>query len=82
MVNEVKSDVKEACIKEMIAIFGIDAVRHYCMCNVYKHRFQASSSNKKDDKDAAESEFFVNKLMELENLDMSAFCYNPSERKS
>lgn len=27
---------KYECIDEMIALFGVDAVRHFCMCNVYK----------------------------------------------
>ena len=28
---------KYECIDEMIALFGVDAVRHFCMCNVYKY---------------------------------------------
>lgn len=30
---------KYECIDEMIALFGMDAVRHFCMCNVYKNLF-------------------------------------------
>lgn len=28
---------KYECIDEMVALFGVDAVRHFCMCNVYKY---------------------------------------------
>lgn len=48
---------------EMIALFGVDAVRHFCMCNVYKYRFRASRKNGTEDIEKAE--WYMGKLMEL-----------------
>ena len=45
---------KYECIDEMIALFGVDAVRHFCMCNVYKYRFRASRKNGPEDIEKAE----------------------------
>jgi len=47
----------------MIALFGVDAVRHFCMCNVYKYRFRASRKNGPEDIEKAE--WYMEKLMEL-----------------
>ena len=54
---------KYECIDEMIALFGVDAVRHFCMCNVYKYRFRASRKNGSEDIEKAE--WYMGKLMEL-----------------
>ena len=45
---------KYECIDEMVALFGVDAVRHFCMCNVYKYRFRASRKNGPEDIEKAE----------------------------
>ena len=54
---------KYECIDEMVALFGVDAVRHFCMCNVYKYRFRASRKNGPEDIEKAE--WYMGKLMEL-----------------
>lgn len=54
---------KHECIDEMIALFGVDAVRCFCMCNVYKYRFRAA--NKNGAEDLAKAEWYMDKLMEL-----------------
>ena len=54
---------KYECIDEMIALFGVDAARHFCMCNVYKYRFRASRKNGPEDIEKAE--WYMGKLMEL-----------------
>lgn len=54
---------KHECIDEMIALFGIDAVRCFCACNVYKYRFRAA--NKNGAEDIAKAEWYMDKLMEL-----------------
>ena len=46
---------KYECIDEMIALFGVDAVRHFCMCNVYKN----------GPEDIEKAEWYMEKLMEL-----------------
>lgn len=52
---------KYECIDEMIALFGVDAVRHFCMCNVYKYRFRASRKNGPEDIEKAE--WYMEKLI-------------------
>ena len=54
---------KHECIDEMIALFGLDAVRCFCMCNVYKYRFRAA--NKNGQEDIAKAEWYMDKLIEL-----------------
>ncbi len=55
---------KHECIDEMIAMFGVEAVKHFCMCNVYKYRYRASAKNGQEDLDKAD--WYMDKLMELE----------------
>jgi hypothetical protein len=55
---------KRECIDEMIALFGVEAVKHFCMCNVYKYRFRAANKNGQEDLDKAD--WYMDKLMELE----------------
>jgi hypothetical protein len=49
--------------RNRVALFGVDAVRHFCMCNVYKYRFRASRKNGPEDIEKAE--WYMEKLMEL-----------------
>ena len=55
---------KHECIDEMVALFGIEAVMHFCMCNVYKYRFRADK--KGGNEDIAKAEWYMDKLMELQ----------------
>ena len=54
---------KHECIDEMIALFGVEAVKAFCMCNVYKYRFRANQKN--GDEDIKKAEWYIDKLMEL-----------------
>lgn len=54
---------KYECIDEMIALFGVDAVRCFCMYNVYKYRFRADRKNGSED--IKKAEWHMEKLMEL-----------------
>lgn len=58
---------KHECIDEMIALFGVDAVKAFCRCNAYKYRYRAGAKG-----DAAEdlkkAEWYMDKLMELEGV--------------
>ena len=58
---------KNECIDVMIAMFGIEAVKHFCMCNAYKYRFRADKKNGKEDIDKAE--WYESKLIELGGVD-------------
>ena len=55
---------KHECIDEMIALFGVEVVKHFCMCNVYKYRYRASAKNGQEDLDKAD--WYMDKLIELE----------------
>lgn len=57
---------KNECIDVMIAMFGIEAVKHFCMCNAYKYRFRADKKNGAED--IAKAEWYESKLIELNNL--------------
>lgn len=37
------------CIEEMILVFGIQAVKHFCLCNVWKYRKRALYKNGEED---------------------------------
>ena len=57
---------KHECIDEMIAMFGVEAVKSFCKCNVYKYRYRADKKNGQEDLDKAD--WYMDKLMELENM--------------
>ena len=54
---------KHECIDEMIHLFGVDAVKHFCMCNVYKYKRRAGLKNGQEDLDKAD--WYMDKLIEL-----------------
>lgn len=60
---------KYECIDEMVALFGVEAVKHFCMCNVYKYRFRAD--RKDGERDVKKAEWYMEKLMELGKLEDS-----------
>ncbi len=58
---------KNECINVMIAMFGVEAVKHFCMCNAYKYRFRAGMKNGTEDIEKAE--WYESKLIELGGVD-------------
>lgn len=58
---------KHECIDEMISLFGLDAVKGFCMCNVYKYRFRAAKKNGAED--IAKADWYMDKLIELQQGD-------------
>lgn len=54
---------KNECIDVMIAMFGLEAVKHFCMCNAYKYRFRADKKN--GEEDIKKAEWYESKLIEL-----------------
>lgn len=54
---------KHECIDIMLAMFGKEAVKGFCICNAYKYRFRADKKNGAED--IAKAEWYENKLMEL-----------------
>ena len=58
---------KNECIDVMVAMFGKEAVKHFCMCNAYKYRFRADMKNGAEDVEKAE--WYESKLIELGGVD-------------
>ena len=58
---------KNECIDVMVAMFGVEAVKHFCMCNAYKYRFRADKKNGAED--IAKAEWYESKLIELGGAD-------------
>lgn len=58
---------KNECIDVMQAMFGVEAVKHFCMCNAYKYRFRAGRKvGESDINDRLKAEWYESKLIELE----------------
>lgn len=55
---------KHECIEEMLHLFGHEAVRNFCMLNVYKYRYRAAKKNGQED--LAKADFYMDLLIELE----------------
>ena len=58
---------KYECIEEMIALFGVEAVKAFCRCNVYKYRYRADRKNGREDIEKAN--WYMHKLMDLEVME-------------
>ena len=65
-VNHPKHYCREGsmeCIDEMIWIFGVEAVKNFCLCNAWKYRYRAADKNGAED--LAKSDWYINKYKEL-----------------
>ena len=51
------------CIEEMVLIFGKEAVKNFCLCNVWKYRYRAADKN--GEKDLKKSDWYMAKYKEL-----------------
>ena len=51
------------CIDEMVLVFGIEDVKAFCRCNIWKYRYRASAKN--GEEDLRKAEWYMNKLEEL-----------------
>ena len=51
------------CIEEMILVFGKEAVKNFCLCNVWKYRYRADAKNGQEDRDKAD--WYMAKFKEL-----------------
>lgn len=58
---------KNECIDVMVAMFGAEAVKHFCMCNAYKYRYRADKKN--GEEDIKKAEWYETKLIELGGID-------------
>ena len=51
------------CIDEMVLVFGREAVKNFCLCNVWKYRYRASDKN--GEVDLEKSDWYMKKYKEL-----------------
>lgn len=51
------------CIDEMIGLFGLEAVRWFCLCNVWKYRKRAVYKN--GEEDMKKSDWYMKKYFEI-----------------
>lgn len=51
------------CIDEMVAVFGAEAVMHFCLLNVWKYRKRAVFKN--GEEDLKKSDWYMKKYLEL-----------------
>lgn len=50
-------------IDEMIMVFGKEAVKNFCLCNVWKYRYRAADKNGQED--LKKSDWYMRKYKEL-----------------
>ena len=51
------------CIDEMVLIFGVEAVKGFCLCNAWKYRYRAADKNGAED--LKKSDWYLAKYREL-----------------
>lgn len=54
------------CIDEMVLIFGVEAVKWFCVCNAWKYRRRALYKNKEEDME--KSHWYLAKYKELNDV--------------
>ena len=57
---------KHECIDEMRALFGDEAVKAFCRCNIWKYTYRADSKNGEEDRKKAE--WYMDYLMKMEKM--------------
>ena len=66
------------CIDEMLLIFGKEAVKNFCLLNVWKYRYRAADKNGAED--LAKSDWYLakyKKLVEADKSESDPPAYNP-----
>lgn len=56
---------KYECIDVMIEVFGVEAVKNFCLCNSFKYNYRSGRKNGKEDLEKAR--WYINKYLELCN---------------
>lgn len=51
------------CIDEMVKVFGVEAVKNFCLLNVWKYRYRAAGKN--GEEDLRKSDWYMRKFAEL-----------------
>lgn len=70
MINHPSHYCREGAIEsidEMVMLFGKEVVKHFCLCNIHKYRYRASSKN--GEQDLKKSDWYARKYKELSESD-------------
>lgn len=62
-------------IDEMVLIFGIEAVKSFCLCNAWKYRYRAADKN--GEEDLKKSDWYIQKYKELSESKRKSFIADP-----
>lgn len=75
--NDIVNHPKHYCrengmesIDEMVLVFGVEAVKHFCLCNVWKYRYRAADKN--GEEDLKKSDWYMRKYKELEEKEKNS----------
>lgn len=75
--NDVVNHPKHYCrengmesIDEMVLVFGVEAVKNFCLCNVWKYRYRAADKN--GEEDLKKSDWYMRKYKELEEKEKNS----------
>lgn len=66
VVNHPKHYCREGAmesIDEMVLLFGVEAVKHFCLLNAWKYRYRAADKNGAED--LKKSDWYIRKYREL-----------------
>ena len=58
---------KVECIDAMIEVFGIEAVKSFCLCNAFKYHWRHNLKNGQEDIDKAT--WYMDKYHDLANME-------------
>lgn len=60
------TNTKVECIDAMIEVFGIEAVKSFCVCNSFKYHWRAKDKN--GEEDLQKADWYMQKYKELVNM--------------
>lgn len=59
------ADGKVECIDAMIEVFGVEAVKHFCLCNAFKYHWRHEQKN--GNEDIQKATWYMDKYRKLVN---------------
>jgi hypothetical protein len=69
-------------IDEMVLVFGKEAVKNFCLCNVWKYRYRAADKNGQED--LKKSDWYMRKYKELcieDEIKNTTYVSIPAQKK-
>ena len=60
------TNTKVECIDAMIDVYGVEAVKSFCLCNAFKYHWRAKDKN--GEEDLQKADWYMQKYKELVNM--------------